>query len=127
MRPLGPSPISRASSSATRSDGVALAQGERGPEPGVAAADDRHVDLERPASGGATGSGRNARASSSHHDGRDGSGGFRLRGRIDATLSRAVPFRPSGNRDRMRTMFAIYWFMILGGLALWIGVGLVVD
>jgi len=24
-------------------------------------------------------------------------------------------------------MFAIYWFMIVGGLALWIGVGLVVD
>jgi len=27
----------------------------------------------------------------------------------------------------MRTMFAIYWFVILGGLALWFAVGLVVD
>jgi len=24
-------------------------------------------------------------------------------------------------------MFAIYWLMIVGGLALWIGIGLVVD
>jgi len=24
-------------------------------------------------------------------------------------------------------MFAIYWLLILGGLALWIGVGLVID
>jgi len=27
----------------------------------------------------------------------------------------------------MRTMFALYWVLILGGLALWIGVGLVID
>jgi len=27
----------------------------------------------------------------------------------------------------MRTMFALYCVLILGGLALWIGVGLVVD
>jgi len=27
----------------------------------------------------------------------------------------------------MRTMFIFYWVMALGGLALWIGVGLVVD
>jgi len=33
----------------------------------------------------------------------------------------------AGNVDRVRAMFAIYWFLILGGLALWIGVGLVVD
>jgi hypothetical protein len=28
---------------------------------------------------------------------------------------------------RVRTMFAIYWVVILGGLVLWIGVGLVVE
>jgi hypothetical protein len=27
----------------------------------------------------------------------------------------------------VRTMFTIYWVLILGGVALWIGVGLVVD
>ena len=49
-------------------------------------------------SGGAVASGRCARASSSHHDGRDGSGGFRLRGRIAATLSRRFGFQPGGER-----------------------------
>jgi hypothetical protein len=33
----------------------------------------------------------------------------------------------TGKHRPMRVMFAIYWLMILGGLALWIGVGLVVD
>jgi hypothetical protein len=27
----------------------------------------------------------------------------------------------------VRTMFAVYWFVILGGLVLWMTVGLVVD
>jgi hypothetical protein len=27
----------------------------------------------------------------------------------------------------VRTMFLFYWLMILGGLALWIGVGLTVE
>jgi len=27
----------------------------------------------------------------------------------------------------VRTVFLFYWLLVLGGLALWIGVGLVVD
>ena len=34
---------------------------------------------------------------------------------------------PAGNVAAVRLMFVIYWLLILGGLALWIGVGLVVD
>jgi hypothetical protein len=36
-------------------------------------------------------------------------------------------FPPTGNAAGVRLMFAIYLLLILGGLALWIGVGLVVD
>jgi hypothetical protein len=69
----------------------------------------------------------NARASSSHHDGRDASGGFRLRGRIERLYPGGSFSRVDGNPDGVRIMFAIYWLAILGGLALWIGVALVVD
>jgi hypothetical protein len=33
----------------------------------------------------------------------------------------------AGDRHAMRTMYTIYWFLILGGIALWLSVGLVVD
>ena len=67
-----------------------------------------------------------ARASSSHHDGRDASGGLRLRGRIERLYPGGSFSRVVGNPDGVRIMFAIYALLILGGLALWIGVGLVV-
>ena len=110
MRPLGPSPISRASSSGDAQRGVALAQRERRPEPGVAAADDRHVDVERP---------RERR--------RDRLGPERARllepprrprrqRRLQAPRSHRRDSIPGGsfsgsdgNPDGVRTMFAIYW------------------
>ena len=81
----------------------------------------------RPARGGAAASGPCAYASSSHQDGRDGSGGFRLRGRIGRLYPGGSFSGGAGNLDGVRTMFTIYWLLILGGLVLWIGVGLVVE
>ena len=76
-------------------------------------------------SGGATGAARCACASCSHHEGRDGNGGVRLRGRTRRLYG--LPFAPTGNDARVRVMFAIYSLAIVAGLALWIGVALVVD
>jgi hypothetical protein len=32
-----------------------------------------------------------------------------------------------GNGDGVRTMYALYWLVIVAGLAFWIAVGVVVD
>jgi hypothetical protein len=36
-------------------------------------------------------------------------------------------FRFPGTRFSVRAMFVFYWVLVLGGLALWIAVGFVVD
>jgi MYXO-CTERM domain-containing protein len=52
---------------------------------------------------------------------------LRLRGRIERLYPGGSFCRVDGNPSSVRIMFAIYALLILGGLALWIGVGLVVD
>jgi len=51
---------------------------------------------------------------------------LRLRGRIERLYPGGSFSWVDGNPDGVRIMFAIYALLILGGLALWIGVGLVV-
>jgi hypothetical protein len=59
---------------------------------------------------------------------RAGNGGVGRRVRIDATLSLGgSDLAAAGIGERMRTMFALYWVLIVGGLAIWIVVGLVID
>jgi hypothetical protein len=36
-------------------------------------------------------------------------------------------FSPPGTHTGVRTMYTLYWLAIVGGLVLWLTVGLVVD
>ena len=106
--------------------GIALEQGQRGPDSRVSASDDSNVDVERL---------RERRCD------RLGPVSTRLleppRRTREKRWSQALgSHRPTLRRLRlpatgkhrlMRVMFALYWLMILGGLALWIGVGAVVT